>query len=199
MADEHGVWDPLSPAEVTDLFRDSGFAWWIAGGWAIDLFVGRTTRSHADVDVQILRRDQLAVQARLATWDLHAADPPGTLRPWKPGEILLAHVHDIWCRPSPASPWALQLMVADADADRWIFRRDPRVSRPLAALSRQTPAGFPYLAPEIQLLFKARAQRPKDESDFAVVLPHVEDHGRAWLAAALRTCYPEHPWIGLLG
>ncbi|MGH2458803.1 MAG: nucleotidyltransferase domain-containing protein [Chloroflexota bacterium] len=78
--------------------------WWIAGGWAIDLFVGRTTRHHDDIDVQIQRADQLAVQATLATWDLNAADPPGTLRPWKPGEVLPAHVHDIWCRPVRPRP-----------------------------------------------------------------------------------------------
>jgi len=97
------------------LFRDLRVPWWIAGGWAIDLFVGRTTRSHADVDVRILRCNQRAVQATLASWDLHTADPPGTLGPWKPGEILPAHVHDIWCRPDPSTPWALQLMLADAD------------------------------------------------------------------------------------
>ena len=30
-------------------------AWWVAGGWALDLFLGRMTRPHHDVDVAILR------------------------------------------------------------------------------------------------------------------------------------------------
>jgi hypothetical protein len=33
--------------------------WWIGGGWAIDLFVGSSPREHDDVDVVVLRRDQL--------------------------------------------------------------------------------------------------------------------------------------------
>ncbi|HEX5505446.1 MAG TPA: hypothetical protein VFW96_22705, partial [Thermomicrobiales bacterium] len=154
------------------------------------------TRPHDDVDVQILRGDQLAVRAALAGWDLHAADPPGTLRPWLPSEILPPQVHDVWCRPGPAAPWALQLMLDDTDGDRWIFRRDRRVSRPLATLTRRSPAGWPYVAPEIQLLYKARATpRPQDEHDFAVARPLLGAEARAWLAAALATCNPGHPWL----
>jgi hypothetical protein len=32
--------------------------WWIAGGWAVDLFLGEQTRVHDDVDVAVLRRDE---------------------------------------------------------------------------------------------------------------------------------------------
>ena len=32
--------------------------WFIAGGWAIDLFLGRKTREHADVDFALSRLDQ---------------------------------------------------------------------------------------------------------------------------------------------
>jgi len=31
--------------------------WGFAGGWAIDLLVGASTRPHADVDVALLRQD----------------------------------------------------------------------------------------------------------------------------------------------
>lgn len=195
MADEHGIWEPLSPVEVAALFCDLRVPWWIAGGWAIDLFVGRTTRSHADIDVQILRDDQLTVQAALASWNLHAADPPGTLRPWKPSEILPEHVHDIWCRPDPISRWALQLMLADTEGEHWIYRRDRRIRRPLSSLTRRSPEGIPYLAPEIQLLFKARNPRRKDERDSAAALSYLGNEARCWLAASLRTCHPDSPWL----
>lgn len=195
MADEHGVWQPLSPREATSLLSVLRIPWWIAGGWAIDLFVGRTTRPHDDIDVQIIRDDQLAIQELLLAWDLHAADPPGTLRPWKRGEVLPPHVHDVWCRPDATSPCALQLMLADTEDDRWIYRRDRRVSRPLSVLTRRTTENIPYLTPEIQLLFKARHPRPKDESDFAVALPFLDDDARAWLGDALRMCYPNSPWL----
>src|SRR5688500_9342197 len=94
-------WDPLSVEDAAALFAGAPFPWWIAGGWAIDLFIGYQTRSHADTDILILRRDQLAARSRLADWDVHAADPPGSLRPWSLGALLPPEVHDIWCRRTP--------------------------------------------------------------------------------------------------
>src|SRR5207253_191913 len=34
-------WDPLTPEQVRELLRDLTVRWWIAGGWALDLFLGR--------------------------------------------------------------------------------------------------------------------------------------------------------------
>jgi hypothetical protein len=36
--------------------------WWVAGGFAIELAVGHPFRSHGDIDVLLLRRDQLVAQ-----------------------------------------------------------------------------------------------------------------------------------------
>lgn len=47
----------MSPEEVTDVLADLDCAWWVAGGWALDLHLGRQTRAHADVDVLVLRDD----------------------------------------------------------------------------------------------------------------------------------------------
>ena len=33
--------------------------WFFAGGWAIDLFLGKETRKHSDIEIAILRNDQL--------------------------------------------------------------------------------------------------------------------------------------------
>lgn len=199
MVDDLGVWAPLSPGEAAQLFERASFRWWIAGGWAIDLAVGQQSRPHDDLDILVLRDDQRAVQALLGGWDLHAANPPGTLRRWEPAEVLPAHVHDIWCRRTPGGPWRLQLMLADTDGEVWRFRRDPRITRPVSALTRRTVDGLPYLAPEVQLLFKAKATPlPKDEHDFAMACPLLDRAGRTWLATALALHAPDHPWLDRL-
>jgi hypothetical protein len=145
--------------------------------------------------VQINRDDQRAFQAALATWDLHAADPPGTLRPWRHGEVLPPEVQDVFCRPGPTAPWAFQFNLAETLGDQWVFRRDRRVRRSLAALTCRSVEGLPYVAPEVQLLFKARATpRPKDEHDFAIAHGLLCEEGHAWLDAALALYSPEHPW-----
>src|SRR5437764_10420074 len=109
--------------------------WWLAGGWALDTFLGRMTRPHEDTDALILRPDHLDVRRALSDWDAHAADPPGTLRPWPVGEELPAAVHDIFLRRSPTEPWSFQFMIDDTRGNDWIFRRDSRITRPVTDLS----------------------------------------------------------------
>src|SRR5579875_2563143 len=106
-----GPWEPLTPPDVVRKFAGVTAPWWIAGGYAIELFVGKPLRPHGDIDVLLLRRDQALIHEVLAGWDIHAADPPGTLRPWPAGERLPEHVHDIFCRERPDGPWRMQLML----------------------------------------------------------------------------------------
>ncbi|MDL4773862.1 nucleotidyltransferase domain-containing protein [Actinomadura xylanilytica] len=191
-------WDPAPLAEVAALFASLAVPWWIAGGHAIDLAIGRVHREHADIDVLLLRRDQLSVQDALPAWQWWAADPPGTLRPWDPGETLPPSVHDIWCRPGPAAPWRIQVMFDESEHRTWISHRDDRIRRPIEDLGLVSPDGVPYLSPEVQLFYKARAPRPKDELDFAVTLPVLTGRQRRWLAAAIVATLGGHPWLDRL-
>jgi hypothetical protein len=68
----------------------------------------------------------------------------------------------------------------------------------VSRLGRQTADGIPYLAPEIQLLFKAKGRRPKDEQDFAIALPLLDEGSRVWLKDALILTFTDHPWIAQL-
>ncbi|MEU6247792.1 amino acid transporter [Glycomyces sp. NPDC047010] len=184
-ADPAGAWDPPSLHEIQALLAGLDAPWWIAGGWAIELAVGRPVRPHNDVDVLMLHRDHPAIQAVLPDWEWWAADPPGTLRPWRPGEILPHHIHDIWCRPTADHPWSFQFMLDNADGDHWVSRRDPRIRRPIPDIGRTTHDGLPYLAPEIQLFYKSKGPRPKDELDFKAALPILTPEQRQWLDSAI--------------
>ncbi|MCX4446903.1 MULTISPECIES: amino acid transporter [unclassified Streptomyces] len=194
-----GVWDPPPLDGAVRLLAPLRAPWWISGGYAVELAVGRAYREHADIDVLLLRRDQSEAQRVLAGWEWWAADPPGTLRPWCPGEILPAGVHDIWCRPGPDEPWRLQFMLDDADGEDWVFRRDARVRLPLERLGRVSDGGIPYLATEVQLLYKSKSRRPKDEQDFEAALPVLDDRQRAWLAETITLVEgADHPWAARL-
>jgi hypothetical protein len=190
-------WQGLSVKEVAALLDDLPARWWIAGGWAIDLFVGAATRDHQDVDVAVLRLDQLAVQAHLDGWDLRVAHN-GRLTPWAAGQLLGAHEHGIWARPTPASPWRLELLVDDAVDRQWVYRRNPAVRLPLELLGRTTSTGIPYLRPEVVLLYKAKRPRATDEQDASMVIPRLSSTARGWLAAAIAKETPDHHWLQLL-
>ncbi|MDQ3542197.1 MAG: amino acid transporter [Chloroflexota bacterium] len=187
-------WNPLSVAEAADRFTVFPGRWWIAGGWAIDLFIGRQTREHADIGVLILRDDQRHLFNTLAGWEVHAAVMHKVLRLWSFGQPFPPHVHDIWCRPTADAPWALQVMLMDSRDDRWLFRRDSRIGGPIAALGQERD-GVPFLTPEIQLLFKSKNPRPRDESDLTTALPAMSADQIRSLLDALYLHDPDNPWI----
>jgi hypothetical protein len=192
------AWDPLQPSEVAAVLAGCSAPWWIAGGYAIDAFVGTSDRRpHEDIDVGLLTRDQTVVRAHLAGWEAWCADPPGTLRPWLLGEHLEEPIHDVWLRPEATAPWRLALVLNPAEEDDWVYRRDSRVRRPLGELVWHA-GGIPYLAAEVQLLFKAKTVRAKDERDFEDALPLLDAAQRGWLRRALEVAHPGHAWLARL-
>lgn len=58
--------------------------------------------------------------------------------------------------------------------------------------------GIRYLQPELQLLYKAKGQRAKDDADFAATLPFLDAERRDWLRNALTRTLPGHDWIAPL-
>lgn len=195
-AGDLGPWAPLAPEHAASLLSPVEARWWVAGGWAIDLLVGHQTRDHADLDVLILRPDQDAFRSHLREWDLHAADPPGSLRPWRVGETLPSDVHDVFCRRHESAPWSFQFMIDDVAGSEWVFRRDHAIRRPVATLAgRASRPDMPVLAPEIQLLYKSKGMREKDAADFDTALSHLTLDERLWLRGALLATRPDHEWI----
>lgn len=195
---QESEWLPLTITEVSTLLKSASYPWWIAGGLAIDHFIGRKTREHGDIDILINRADQLKIQKTLAGWDLQAADPPGTLRPWKRDETLLPAVHVIWARPQ-VGPWRLEIMLLDTENEDWIYRRDPRIRGSLRDATQISTDGIQYLAPEIQLLYKSKSIREKDQSDFENCLPLLSSDQKSWLKKALSLTYQnQHSWLSKL-
>jgi hypothetical protein len=170
--------------------------WWIAGGWAIDLFLDRETRHHEDLDVGILRGDLGEVLGSIPDWEAFEAQDGVLTR--------LSHatprseVHSLWCRRLGTRPWKLELMLDESEGDFWVYRRDPRVRRNLEAAVYRSSKGIPYLAPEIQLLYKAKHARPRDELDFEAVIPRLTRQARSWLHQSLTLTLPSHPWTSAI-
>jgi hypothetical protein len=191
-------WNPLPVPAVAALMKGAGFFWCLAGGQAVEQVVGHSYRTHGDTDIVVLRPDQLALQAWLGDWQLSAADPPGTLRPWATGEKLPWRVHDVWGHRAESRAWELQIMIQEADGDWWYFRRDDRVYGRIDDLATMIN-DLPCLRMDLQLLYKAKSLRPGDEEDFRRLLPRLGDEQRRTLAEWLRlTCPNGHHWIEAL-
>lgn len=184
-------WSPISPLALPPLLQPSGRDWWLAGGWALDAWLGHPTRIHEDTDVVVFRDDIDAILGSLTGWRISLADPPGALRPWTPGEAIPHHVHDIWCRSATSERWQFQFMVIDGTESAWRYRRDPRISGSRETLGWRNGATR-VLAPEIQLLFKVRSpRRMKDEIDLRRFVPRLQQEQRRWLEDAVRLAHPD--------
>ena len=177
----------------------SGFGgrWGFAGGWAIDLFLGRQSRPHADVDIAVLRDDQTALRPLLLGADVRKV-VAHELAAWPDDETLQSPVHEVHVTWPDDFHLEFLLNEHDERTQEWVFRRETRIRRSLHA-AFLGEAGRWYLAPEIVLLYKSKAPRSNDDADFEAAVPHLRADQRAWLIEALAVTAPSHRWAQSLG
>jgi hypothetical protein len=89
----------------------------------------------------------------------------------------------------------LEVMLDDSEGDFWVYRRECRIRRNVASLLQHGKNPLRHLAPEIQLLYKSKSTRPRDELDFRRALPRLTKDARYWLRDSLVLTNPTHPWL----
>ncbi|WP_422386626.1 nucleotidyltransferase domain-containing protein [Kribbella rubisoli] len=125
------------------LFHDYPCRYWIAGGWALDLFADRVRRPHDDVDALVLARD-LDQVAKTFTRPRPSVQNPetGDRRPWAPGEQLAPGPNAL-VFPDGMHPCPLQILLAASDADQWVYHRGRgTIRKPLDEITLRSPDGL---------------------------------------------------------
>ena len=192
--------------EVAQALGNLRAPFYFAGGWAIDLHLGRVTREHHDVDALVMRRDHLLLHKALKQFSLKKiiprrdGKPPnrGAIVEWPAGERLELPVHQVNAYRAGESELAFQVMLAESRGSDWIFRRNPDVSMPISKMGFHPLWGLPYLAPEIVLLFKAKHLEARDRVDFDHAIPALSVDARRWLRDAIEKTHPGHEWLKVL-
>jgi hypothetical protein len=87
-----------------------------------------------------------------------------------------------------------QFFLNETEGGIWLCRRDRRVTLHVRQLALRTSDGIPIVAPEVQLLYKAKHTGDKDEHDFNLVSGALGGTRRTWLRDALELVHPGHPW-----
>ncbi|MBM7666003.1 hypothetical protein JOC25_002496 [Solibacillus kalamii] len=177
---------------VTSLMGKFNKTWFIAGGWAIDLFMGKETREHKDIEIAIFRKDQIDLKAYLKEWDFKKVIKSEFLK-WE-NEFLELPIHEIHAS-NKLNGDKIEVLLNEVKDNVWTFRRDLRISSPLNSVWSYSETGIPYLNPEIVLLYKAKNTREKDHQDFITVKDHLDNMKRQWLKSALELHEPDHKWI----
>ena len=186
----HAAFEPAT--RTAAYFARYSLPWYVGGGWAVDLFLGRQTRPHPDVEVAVLRRDQRLLRHAFEGWAWSKVVPGSQGSVWDAKEWLELPIHELHAR-EPNGDF-VEVLLQESDAKTWRFRREPTVSMPLSELGLRSELGIPILRPEIVLLYKAKSPRSKDEEDFIALLPALGDAQTTWLGEALDRCHPGHPW-----
>jgi hypothetical protein len=194
-------WDAWRPEEVTRRLAGVEAPWYVAAGWAIDLFLGAERREHEDLEIAVPRAGIDEIVAALQGFEFFAVSVPrpGLVTPLaEVGDAPIDTFHQTWVREPATGLWRLDVFREPSEGDTWICRRDEAIRLPFTEAIERTADGIPYARPEIVLLYKAKHTRPKDEGDFAAVLPRLEPARRRWLAEALDRVHPGHRWLAAL-
>ncbi|QQZ09954.1 nucleotidyltransferase domain-containing protein [Heyndrickxia vini] len=178
---------------ITSLMAGFNKTWFIAGGCAIDLFIGKETREHKDIEFAVFRKDQLYLKEYLKEWEFKKVIK-GEFYTWG-NEFLELPIHEIYASLNEEK---IEILLNETKENDWLFRRDVRISYPLNSVWSITKTGIPYLNPEIVLLYKAKYTREIDHQDFIAIRDYLDNDKKKWLRHALELHEPEHIWLQFL-
>ncbi|MEU4427137.1 hypothetical protein AB0F81_41485 [Actinoplanes sp. NPDC024001] len=185
--------DCWKPGDVARRLAGTSVPWYVAAGWALDLFRGEQTRAHHDIEIGVPAGRFPEIRDRFPEF---AFDAIGTGRIWQsPTAQVLDATWQTWLREPSTGRYLLDVFRERHDGEVWICRRDETIRLPYGEIIRHTGDQIPYLSPELVLLFKAKHVRPKDQDDFDGVFPLLTRPQRERLFALLTQVHPGHAWL----
>lgn len=164
-----------------------GFPWFVAGGWAIDLFLGRETRAQADVEIGIYRKNQMQLcrffsKSKKQFVDNRNYTGKRERHEWTK-EYLRLPIHELYI---DLGGLELKVLLNERDDHNWVYRRDPRIQLEEDRVILLNGLDIPYLCPQIVCLCKTKDMGDKDRADIALALHGMDEAQRKWLFDSLK-------------
>lgn len=189
----YNCWQPYTLEQLTQQLAP--LDWILAGGNALQLFVGEAYRTHQDIDILLLREDQLKLVQCIELESIFVTDGQGGLLSYDSQKYYEKPIQDLWCLNATKDAWGLQIMLFDCKNNYWIYKRNPAIRLPMSQIYFEKE-NCKFLKPEIQLLYKSKNIRDKDQFDFETLVPLLDTNAKQWLFDRLSACYAYiHPWI----
>ena len=210
--------------QLNDFMAQMGVDYAICGGHAIDLFLGRKTRPHKDLDVAVYWDDRNKIVQHMldAGWDVY--EPCGTTYLHKINSVAEQKriKSNIWCvKPSNThykfTEHEKNMYAVDFDNSEqveldyieflfntredgaFLYAKDHSINLGMDKAILEID-GIPYLAPEMILLYKSSAADDFDyQLDFDNSSKKLSVEQTAWLKKSLSVMFPDgHKWLDAL-
>lgn len=191
---DEDAWDAWSPHELAQRLREAILPWYVAGGWALDVWRDKQTRAHEDLEFVVLRDDVDHFRAILKELDFFTVKD-GAIAYLPPSAPLPSDVWQLWGGDVRQGCWRVDLMIEQGTPALWVYKHDRTITLARPDAVRLSEAGIPYLSPINVILFKARHLRDKDRMDFRLCLPELSIEEKEQLLVWLKELHPDHAWI----
>ncbi|WP_171654160.1 nucleotidyltransferase domain-containing protein [Paenibacillus foliorum] len=208
-------------------FENHSFDWSVCGGGAIDLFLGKQTRIHKDLDIAVFWEDRNSIIALMlaAGWRVFEACGGGVIHelfdkqqiPYEKRNLFCFTANEYRCRLKPSGDdmyrfgfekkgqndfTYVEFLFNQRDDKYFYLPGDGNVKRKLNMALLQSN-GVPYLALEIVLFYKSSYLDGPDtfdhNQDFDHTLPFLDEEQKQWLRKSLEKKYTNgHVWLGRL-
>lgn len=171
---------------VAGIMSKFGFSWFIAGGWAIDLFLDRETRVHDDIEIGIYRKNQMHLYRYFEKDKKHYMDNRSRTGKrerleWRK-EYLRLPVHELYIEHGG---FEMEVLLNESDGSDWVYRRNEKIRLDEKKALRFTGDRIPYLSPEIVALYKTAEMRGKDIDDISNALTAMTESQKTWLFGSI--------------
>jgi hypothetical protein len=174
-----GVFEPCS--KVKTIMNKFGFPWFIAGGWAIDLFLNKETRVHDDIEIGIYRRNQMQLYRYFDKYKKYYINNRSRIGiherlEWNK-EYLRLPIHELYVE---CTGLEIEVLLNERDDNKWMYRRNDQITLDEKKVICFSEDRIPYLCPEIVLLYKTKEMRNKDIDDITNAIGKMDESQKKW-------------------
>jgi hypothetical protein len=168
--------------KIKSIMDKFGYPWFIAGEWAIDLFLNDETQVHNDIEIGIYRKNQMQLFRFFDKQRKYYIDNRNTFgkhekHEWNK-EYLQFPIHEIYIRYEESE---IEVLLNEKDSDNWIYGKNSKVRLDEKKVIQFTENEIPYLCPEIILFQKIEDIGIKAIDNTSKIIIKMNDSQRNWL------------------
>ncbi|QYA44094.1 hypothetical protein KYI13_08425 [Macrococcoides bohemicum] len=177
-------WQLLSIESLKQIMHDADYDWYLAGGIALDEFLGRRTRDHEDMDILVNFKYLERILDYFKNYKVYTARN-GSLSLYALNNIK--STDSLWITKDENESFIIEILFFEEEAGHWIYKRNDAVRKKIEDIYF-VKNDMKIIQPEIQLLYKMNSSniREKDLDDYHNIYPVLEEREKAWLDSVLK-------------